>query len=267
MFLTLIKARSASCTLLRNAPAHSQCRSRICRGCRSPRVCAIPTFSPEQWLPGPDTRFMLCHAGAGSDPALPGLWLRWDLPATMGAFQGPSRSLCKARLPEPCSPTPAGTATPLPLAPTQGNCCGSCSQGRASSHIPLKSRYARASGSCCPLHPSHSKPENVPRRLFHSTLSGKQTAGVTKEQVSDLGNPAGIPRDFLAMPMPWTHLSASLGPPCFFCSGLKWGPALVHPGTQHSVRAGSQDKAAAPTALPATANSSSPVPCPANPCR
>lgn len=91
----------------------------------------------------------------------------------MGAFQGPSRSLCKARLPEPCSPTPAGTATPLPLAPTQGNCCGSCSQGRARSHIPLKSRYARESGSCCPLHPSHRKPENVPRRLFHSTLSGK----------------------------------------------------------------------------------------------
>lgn len=66
--------------------------------------------------------------------------------------------------------------------------------------------------------------------------------------------------------MPQTHLSASLGPPCCFFSGLKWGPALVHPGTQHSsVRAGSQDTPAAPTPLPGTADSSSPVPCPANP--
>lgn len=97
-------------------------------------------------------------------------------------------------------------------------------------------------------------------QYFNSTLFG-----VTKEWLSDLGNPAGIPRDFLAMPVPWTHLSASLGPPCFFCCGLKWGPALVHPGTQHSVRARSQDEAADPTPLPATANSSSPVPCPANP--
>lgn len=134
LFLTLIKARSTSCTPLRNPPAQSQSRSRICRGCRSPSVHAIPTFSPEQWLPGPRHTFMLCHAGAGSDPALPGLWLRWDLPATDGSVPRAILSLCKARLPEPCSPNPAGTATPLPLAPTQGNCCESCSQGRARSH-------------------------------------------------------------------------------------------------------------------------------------
>lgn len=101
--------------------------------------------------------------------------------------------------------------------------------------------------------------------------SEKQTAGVTQVWLSDLGNPAGITGVFLArhkppaVSMPWTHLSASLGPPCCFPSGLKWGPALVHPGTQHSIRAGSQDQPAAPTPLLATANSSSPVPCPANP--
>lgn len=93
-------------------------------------------LAPSSGCQGPDTHFMLCHAGAGPHPALPGLWLTWDLSATQRALTDtkvsiprpipmPGWSLCKARLPEPRSqlhsPHPARTATALPLAPTQGN--------------------------------------------------------------------------------------------------------------------------------------------------
>lgn len=224
----MIKGRSTSCIFLRNSLAHSHTRSRSVKAPEATAFVHSQPLAPSSGCQGPDTHFVLCHAAAGPHPALPGLWLRWDLSTTHvsipRAIPVPGWSLCKARLSEPCSqlhsPDAAGTATPLPLAPTQGN----WAVRAATREEPgLTSRSStdtqnKHQAFAVPCTQAKLKPDYALRKVFHSTLSEKQAAGVTKVWLSDLGNPAGIPTDFLA------HLSPQQCP----CPGLtsrhRWDP-------------------------------------------
>lgn len=88
-------------------------------------------LAPSSGCQGPDTHFMLCHAGAGPRPASSPAWPVAHvgfISRTKSAHghQGEhSKADPDARLPEPRSqlhsPHPARTATALPLAATQGN--------------------------------------------------------------------------------------------------------------------------------------------------